>query len=139
MKNQMTRLEEEVKTMRTLVAHMMNANRMNPMPPPPTVAYPNDMLFTRQNSGSTMRNSSQNRHSFGGNFNSQSNENLYANETDLKEPIYENGLDGHPINGAYGTLADGTLVQMEKDNLELRRELQDALANKKNADRKIQT
>lgn len=34
---------------------------------------------------------------------------------------------------------DGQLLQMEKDNLELRRELQDALATKKHADTKIQT
>lgn len=34
---------------------------------------------------------------------------------------------------------DGQLLQMERDNLELRRELQDAVANKKHADNKIQT
>lgn len=46
--------------------------------------------------------------------------------------IYVNGDD----NDALG---NGALVQMEKDNLDLRRELQDALANKKHADKKIQT
>lgn len=41
----------------------------------------------------------------------------------------------------YGTPAeheDGHIVQMEKDTLELRRELQDALASKKHAENKIQ-
>lgn len=43
------------------------------------------------------------------------------------------------INGADSDVGNGTLVQMEKDNLDLRRELQDALATKKQADKKIQT
>lgn len=43
------------------------------------------------------------------------------------------------VNGDDNDVGNGTLVQMEKDNLDLRRELQDALANKKHADKKIQT
>lgn len=43
------------------------------------------------------------------------------------------------VNGDDNDVGNGTLVQMEKDNLVLRRELQDALANKKQADKTIQT
>lgn len=42
------------------------------------------------------------------------------------------------VNGDDNDVGNGTLVQMEKDNLDLRRELQDALATKKQADKKIQ-
>lgn len=42
------------------------------------------------------------------------------------------------VNGDDADAGNGTLVQMEKDNLDLRRELQDALANRKQADKKIQ-
>lgn len=42
------------------------------------------------------------------------------------------------VNGDDADVGNGTLVQMEKDNLDLRRELQDALANRKQADKKIQ-
>lgn len=49
---------------------------------------------------------------------------------------YPNDIDG------YANVAtenhDCTIVQMEKDNLELRRELQDARASNKQADKKIQ-
>lgn len=58
-----------------------------------------------------------------------------------------NGIDGARQNtneiyvngGDENDVGNGTLVQMEKDNLDLRRELQDALATKKQADKKIQT
>lgn len=59
----------------------------------------------------------------------------------------QNGLSGGEnnnstvqYNGIYTTSeSDGQIIQMEQDNLKLRRELQDALANRKQADRKIQT
>lgn len=88
---------------------------------------------------------------------------MFHNETDILQPMQEqfnellkgeklkyaaNGAAIDEIhaknklqNGHYSVsdseVNDGQLVQMEKDNLELRRELQDALANKKHADNKI--
>lgn len=89
---------------------------------------------------------------------------LYHNESDILQPMQEQlnelikgeqlkyGINGgmnedsHAKNklqnGHYPApsaeeVNDLQLLQMEKDNLELRRELQDAIANKKHSDNKI--
>lgn len=54
-------------------------------------------------------------------------------------PVAErNGVPQKELSFLNDTNGECTLVQMEKDNLELRRELQDALANNKQAGKKIQ-
>lgn len=171
-KGQMTRLDEEVKSLRALLMHALNYERTNSTPVP-NKAMPNDRhVFLRQNSGSSVRSTPQDRskrHSICLNYGTMhqddpvllngiaeslcNNENVIDREQFnelLKEEQmkYVNG-DGNGdgrqnpneiyVNGDDNDVGNGTLVQMEKDNLDLRRELQDALATKKQADKKIQT
>lgn len=170
MKNHVSKLEDEIKSLRSLLSHSLNFGRSNQMMTP-TNAFNNDRSFLRTTPG--LRNSPgdrQKRHSFSLNYGTINQEDgilnspLFHNETDILQPMQDqfnellkgeklkygiNGEstdDGHVKNkvpnGHYtSSESDGNdvqLLQMEKDNLELRRELQDALANKKHADNKIQ-
>lgn len=73
------------------------------------------------------------------NFNRcNSNNNNYNNSAIVQQQQqqYPNDIDGYA--DAATENHECTIVQMEKDNLELRRELQDARASNKQADKKIQ-
>lgn len=168
MKNQVSKLEDEVKSLKSVLAHSLNVGRLSPSSIAANLnnSFGNERVFMRQSSNYSNRNSShdrQKRHSLGINYNpilpddsNIMNGGGIGSENELNQDqlnellkneqnIYVNGNVGNPdiMNGGYidgeNDLNDGTLVQMEKDNLELRRELQDALANKKHADKKIQT
>ncbi|GAB0092351.1 hypothetical protein DMENIID0001_073410 [Sergentomyia squamirostris] len=51
--------------------------------------------------------------------------------------VLNNGSNNRPLDSMGKSLSQGHLVQQEKDTLELRRELQDAIASKKHAERRI--
>lgn len=173
-KGQITRLEDEVKSLRALLMHALNYDRS---PVLNKSATSDRHLFMRQNSGASVRSTPQDRskrHSLSLNYGTmhqddaivlngitesmlsgdsvidqdQFNELLKAEQMKYVngDGVNVNGIgDARQntneiyVNGADDDVGNGTLVQMEKDNLDLRRELQDALANKKNADKKIQT
>lgn len=160
MKNQIVKLEDEVKTMKSLVSHLLNFNGHSNLTTPfnqsnqSTPVNVADRNFLRQNSmnRSTISPSdSQKRRSFPIKYNQD-------DDTDLIRPIQQqfnellkednlnfsrNNIAQHSKDEIYANTAnDGThdhnIVQMEKDNLELRRELEDARATNKQADRRIQ-
>lgn len=172
-KTHITKLEEEIKSLRTIITHALNVVRTNSVQPSPS--NPIDRPYMRQNSNTAAMRTSphdrQKRHSLCLNYGTINQDDsyinasglIYPNENDIVQPMQEqfnellkgeklkylnggadnNMDDAHQHNGIYDStennMNDGTIVQMEKDNLELRRELQDALANKKYADQKIQT
>lgn len=170
MKNHVSKLEDEIKSLRSLLSHSLNFGRTNQMLTA-TNTFNHDRGFLRASPG--LRNSpsdKQKRHSFSLNYGTINQEEaglnspLFHNETDILQPMQDQfnellkgeklkyGLKGGKTDDMHGTNKlqnghyissdndgnDGQLLQMEKDNLELRRELQDALANKKHADNKIQ-
>lgn len=162
MKSQVSKLEEEMKSLKGLLAHSLNAGRVSPGAVATNLSnsFGNERAFMRQSSNYSNRNSShdrQKRHSLGINYSAIHAEDglpLNGGENEINQEQLNELLKGEQnlyvngnasvrelMNGAYidgeGDLNDGTLVQMEKDNLELRRELQDALATKKQADKKI--
>lgn len=63
----------------------------------------------------------------------------YTNNNGIAESLHDAQTQNGFFAAAETDLNDDAIVQMEKDNLDLRRELQDALTNKKQADMKIQT
>lgn len=160
--------------------HALNYDRTTSTPMIPSVlnkSASNDRhVFLRQNSGSSVRSTPQDRskrHSLSLNYGTMhqdepimlngisesiSNNDSIFDQDQFNELLKEeqmkfangdgiaNGIDDARqntneiyLNGDDNDVGNGTLVQMEKDNLDLRRELQDALANKKQADKKIQT
>lgn len=179
-KGQLTRLEEEVKSLRAQLMHALNYDRPSSTPVIPSVlnksATTDRHVFLRQNSGTSVRSTPQDRskrHSLSLNYGtmhqdepimlngiseSMFNSDSIIDQDQFNELLKEeqmkfangdgavNGIDDARqntneiyVNGDDNDVGNGTLVQMEKDNLDLRRELQDALANKKQADKKIQT
>lgn len=168
-KNHVTKLEDEIKSLRSLLSHTLNFGRTNPVITPSN-SFSTDRNFMRQTSN--LRNTNgdrQKRHSFSLNYGTINQDDgglngpLFHSETDILQPMQEQlnelikgeklkyGINGAATddthsknklqNGHYpsddGVVNDLQLLQMEKDNLELRRELQDAIANKKHADNKI--
>lgn len=161
MKNQVTKLEDEVKMLKNLVSHFLNIGHANPSASPlnqsSTLNASTDRNFVRQNS--THRtpvpaNETQKHHSFSlkyGTLNQEDdNDPLRPIQQQFNELLKEdnhnfnrNNIAQHQNDDIYTTDAandnhESTIVQMEKDNLELRRELQDARASNKQADKKIQ-
>lgn len=156
MKNQISKLEDEVKTMKSIVSHLLNfgghsnsstsfnqSNQSTPLNAP-------DRNFLRQNSTnrpSLSPNDSQKRRSFPVKYNQD-------DDTDLLRPTQlellkednlnfnRNNIAQHSKDDIYENTAndihDPNIVQMEKDNLELRRELEDVRATNKQADKRIQ-
>lgn len=159
MKNQVTKLEDEVKMLKNLVSHFLNIGHANTSATSHQTSALNtsDRNFLRQNSAnrtSVSTNESQNRNSFSLKYGTLSQE----DDNDPLRPIQQqfnellkednhnfnrNNIAQHPNDDIYTTNTandnhESTIVQMEKDNLELRRELQDARASNKQADKKIQ-
>lgn len=159
MKNQISKLDDEVKTMKNIVSHLLNfgghSNSSIPFNQPnqPTPLNASDRSFLRQNSSnrtSISPNDSQKRRSFPVKYNQDDDMDLLRptqqqfNEL-LKEDnlnFNRNNIAQHSKDDIYANTANDTndpnIVQMEKDNLELRRELEDARATNKQADKRIQ-
>lgn len=167
------KLEDELKSLRSLLSQSLNFGRTNAVVSTPTnnsFGGVVDRGFIRQNAD--LRNYSSDRskrHSLNLHYGTINQE-----DRALSSPLFHNDIDHvqkqfhellktdelkYNMNGGSGNNDgylknniqnghhsasvrdgnDGQLLQMEKDNLELRRELQDALATKKHADTKIQT
>lgn len=146
------KLEEEVKALKTLCSHLMNvgpANRSSSMnigtQSTPTIA--SDNIINRQISTSNHL-PKQKRRSLCLNY-----ENVIPDfNNDMLRPMQqkfndmlikdENTNFNRSPNDQYANAEnenhDITIIQMEKDNIDLRRELQDTRASKKQADKKIQ-
>lgn len=147
MKNQMTKMEDEVKVLKGLLSHFLNFGNSNANTPfnssnQSTPLNAPDRNFTRQNSSnrtSLSPGESQKRRSFPVKYGAQEDDELLRpiqqqfNEL-LKEDSFNHAKDEMFANDNH----ESTIVQMEKDNIELRRELQDARASNKQADKKIQ-
>lgn len=147
-----SKLEEEVHTLKTLCSHLMNvgpANHSSSMnigtQSTPTIGSEN--IIHRQNSTSNHL-SKQKRRSLCLNY-----ENVIPDfNSDMLRPMQQKFNDmlvkdantnfNRSHNNQYANAEnennDITIIQMEKDNLDLRRELQDTRASKKQADKKIQ-
>lgn len=169
-KNHVSRLEDEVKSLRALLSHTINynSNRTNPVIHAASattfgnvergfIRHQTPPNLRQSNSSSNSNGDRQKRHSLNLNYGTihqddgGSNGPIFHNEADILQPMQEQfeellrNENGHSKsklpNGHYSTtdgeLTDMQLLQMEKDNLELRRELQDAIANRKHADNKI--
>lgn len=157
MKNQVSKLEDEVKSLKSLVSHFLNFGHANSNV---TCNQLNasERNFIRQNSSnrpSVSPSGSQKRRSFPlkyGTVNQdedngdilrpmQQHFNELLNESDSQN-FNRNHIAQHHKDDSYASTTndshESTIVQMEKDNLELRRELQDARATNKQADKKIQ-
>lgn len=159
MKNQVSNLEDEVKTLKSIVSHLLNfgahsnsstpynqSNQSTPLNVP-------DRSFHRQNSSnrpSLSPNDGQKRRNFPAKF-SQDDDNdlLRPIQQQFNELLKEDNLNFNRNNIAQQSKDDlytntvndshdNTIVQMEKDNNELRRELEDARASNQQADQKIQ-
>lgn len=162
MKNQIVKLEDEVKTMKSIVSHLLNfgghSNSSTPFnqstqSTPLNVGDRNFLPQNSMNRSSVSPNDSQNRRSF-----TIKSRNIQDDDTNLMRPIQQqfnellkednlnfsrNNMAQHSSDEIYANTAndethDHNIVQMEKDNLELRRELEDARATNKQADRRIQ-
>lgn len=168
-KNHLSKLEDEIKSLRAFLTHILSFNRANQafmLPQTPNVMY-TDQTVQRPNSNSTRSTppEHQRRQSFNLNYGIINQDDstagiipTFLNESDALQPLPNefgemirngnlNGSSGSDnnnstvqYNGIYtNNDTDGQIIQMEMDNLKLRRELQDALATRKHADRKIQT
>lgn len=149
-----TKLEEEIKSLRTIFTQVLTTVR------PPQFAPMNAFTESPEYLHHTYNNRSKvpaadrpNRHSvnYGTIHNHDDNTtysndkgNVYANESATKY-LQSNGKQTYASTANllhenhYGESEpnDGHIVQMEKDTLELRRELQDTIASKKEADNRI--
>lgn len=157
-KNHASKLEDEIKTLKTLVSHLINIGYTNPSTTanvsnhtaPLNSTHSNFLLQNPSNCSLLTAYDNLKRHnSMSVKYNShdvvendilpiqqqfndllkENNANYKRNSIAQKDEIYANTENDNN---------DSTIVQMEKDNLELRRELQDALASNKEADKKIQ-
>lgn len=155
-KGQTSKLEEEVKSLKALVSQLLN------------IGYPHsNASVTPSNPPTPLNNAHNNSISLQNLSNSfllsalDKQRNLpmrYGNdaENELFKPLQQHfndmlKLDTTVVDGRNGVTqkdlnymnamsenGDCTLVQMERSNFDLRRELQDALANNKQAGKKIQ-
>lgn len=155
-KSQTARLEEEVKSLKALISHLMSTGNaysnttLTPSNPPTPLNNAHNNSISLQNLSNSYLLSAydKQRNSTTRYGTDVDNDLLKVHQPhfrDLKidtSPISErNGLPPKELsfmNALNDTNGECTLVQMEKDNLELRRELQDALANNKQAGKKIQ-
>lgn len=158
MKNQISKLDDEVKMLKGVLSHFFNfghtsSNSAFNGTMPSNAADRNFPPQNATNRTSISPNDSQKRRNFPlkyGTINQDS-------DCDPLEPIQQqftellkeenlnfnrNSMAQHSKDDNYTNTDnenhDCTIVQMEKDNLELRRELQDARASNKQADKKIQ-
>lgn len=164
MKVQVSKLEDEVSSLKSLISHSLNFNHANANNP----AMPlnaSERNFMRQNSSnrpSLSPSDNQKRRSFPLKYGIVSQDednsdilrplqqqfNEMLNESDNRN-FNRNHIAQHHKAELYANTTndshESTIVQMEKENLELRRrdeelrrELQDARASNKQADKKIQ-
>lgn len=153
-KTHITKLEEEIKTLKTLVSHVLKYGSPNTAPnsslnlssnsnqsTPLNATLTSDRSFLRQNSNSSHRqplpNDSQKRRSWCLNYGTVNVE----DDPDQMRPIqqqFKELMNDELYTNSDNLNHDSTIVQMEKENLELRRGLQDAIANNKISDKKIQ-
>ncbi|XP_031631656.1 myb-like protein D isoform X2 [Contarinia nasturtii] len=163
MKNQVSKLEDEVKTLKSIVSHLLNYNGNSNSSTPYNQSNQStpfnvvDRNFLRQNSStrpSLSPSDAQKRRSFPQKFNQDDDtELLRPIQQQFNELLKEDNLNfgrnniaqqqQHPNDGIYANATnneshESNFVQIEKDNLELRRELEDARASNKQADKKIQ-
>lgn len=147
-----SKLEEEVQTLKTLCSHLMNVEQANHstsmnIGTQSTPTNASDTIINRYNSTSNHL-SKQKRHSLCLNY-----ENMVPDlNNDMLRPMQqkfndmlikdENTNFNRSHNDQYANAEnenhDLTIIQMEKDNLDLRRELQDTRDSKKQADKRIQ-
>lgn len=161
MKNQVSKLEDEVKTLKSIVSHLLNysgnSNSGTPYNQSNQSTPLNDRKFLRQNSStrpSLSPSDAQKRRSIPPKFNQDDDIDLLRPiQQQFSELLKEDNLnfnrniiaqqqqhsnDDIYANAAHNESQECNIVQMEKDNLELRRELEDARASNKQADKKIQ-
>lgn len=164
MKVQVSKLEDEVSSLKSLISHSLNFNHSNANNPAMPLNAP-ERNFMRQNSSnrpSLSPSDNQKRRSFPLKYGIVSQDednsdilrplqqqfNEMLNESDNRN-FNRNHIAQHHKAELYANTTndshESTIVQMEKENLELRRrdeelrrELQDARASNKQADKKIQ-
>lgn len=154
-RNHITKLEEEIKTLRTLVTHALKCGPLNAANstastlPVSSQSTPFDASTLADDRGYMRLNRQQppneKRRSWCINYGATVNQ---EDESDQLRPIQQqfndlmsqenNKLNEDLYENSENLNHDSTIVQMEKENLELRRGLQDAIANKTIADKKIQ-
>lgn len=159
-------MEDEIKSLRTLLTHFLQATAAANTPPRASSSgYNNHPLQNSQSfnerdysGGRSTTNRSVNRSNLNLNYGTISNhedaELGFPTEDDIILPMNQQFNDIRKAeklkysqsNGKHSresdhdaSTSDGHIVQMEKDTLELRRELQDALAGKKQAENKVLT
>lgn len=156
-------MEDEIKSLRTLLTHVLHASANSSPPRPPSTAYQlplqSSQSFNERGDyagGGRQRNRNNTLNlNYGTISNSDDTELAFATEEDIiirpmnqhfndirkaeKKYPQVNGKhrDSTANNVDHEPTSDGHIVQMEMDTLELRRELQDALAGKMQAENKI--
>lgn len=159
MKNHISKLEDEVKMLKGVLSHFLSYGHANSNPsfnasmPLNVTADRNFQRLNSTNRTSISPNDTQTRRSFPlkyGTINQDSDcDPLEQIQQQFSEMLNDDNVNFNRSNIAqhandeiYTNTANDnhecTIVQMEKDNLELRRELQDARASNKQADKKIQ-
>lgn len=152
-KAHVSKLEEEVQTLKTLCSHLMNVGPSNQSSSmsigtqsTPTNTSDN-IIINRQNLPSSHL-SKQKRRSLCLNYENVipdfNNDMLQPMQHKFNDMLIKNGNTNfnRSHNDQYAHAEnenhDIAIIQMERDNLDLRRELQDTRASKKQADKKIQ-
>lgn len=162
----LTKMEEEIKSLRALLSHVINtSSRASPFIPAHNSSSNHDYTSRQQSNRSESSSSRHKRSSLNLNYGGIDETNDYPVEMlmHIKPTQYsndprnngrsyttENGsanqtMDSNtvPSHNVYATQAeneqnDNHLVQMEKETLQLRRELQETIANQKRAEKKAQ-
>lgn len=141
-KAQVTKLEEEVQSLRKLMSHMMNFGTSNTSL---NMACQSSPIHSTDNNSNRLNASNQNRRSLCINYGTIKDEKLdqiRPMQQQFNDLLKEDNFNHHNNSDQYSNTDnenhDMTIVQMEKDNIDLRRELQDTRASKKHADKKIQ-
>lgn len=159
-------MEDEIKSLRTLLTHFLQAttSSANTPPRPSSSGYhhplQNSQSFNERDYSGGRPNRTANRSTLNLHYGTISNHEDtdlgFPTEDDIILPMNQQFNDIRKAeklkysqsNGKHSressehheaTTSDGHIVQMEKDTLELRRELQDALAGKKQAENKVLT
>lgn len=156
-KSQTSKLEEEVKSLKALVSQLLNIGYPHSNTSV-TPSHPTTPLNNAHNNSISLQNLS-NSFLLSALDKQRNLPMRYGNDTEneMFKPLQQHfndmlKLDTAAVDGRNGVTqkdlnymnamsdnGDCTLVQMEKSNFELRRELQDALANNKQAGKMIQT
>lgn len=159
-------MEDEIKSLRALLTHFLQATAASQSPPRASSSGYNHPLQNSQSfnerdysGGRQTANRLAHRSSLNINYGTISNHDDvdlgFPTEDDIILPMNQqfndirkaeklkysqsNGKHSRESVDHDAPTSDGHIVQMEKDTLELRRELQDALAGKKQAENKVLT